>query len=343
MQDPKTGALWGQHSSGYGYWGIPERETDNRIGGDDDRVASGQTTSRWLVASFAHLGAALASEEYVGRALAHWPLAYNSESDAVSHAAETMFAALELERATGDGMYRTVADDCARKIVACQGSDDRYSGWFAGTPGGGAPAYAVVDDGLPGAALAHWLHNSANHPFAAEALACLERYVGFLRAVSDNQLNIARAYRGNSETWFYQYETDRDWYVGQNSQYLSDAWAAFISHRVTGSSEALAVGLDQLDWVLGRNPYGLCMLHGEGRVNTATAHHRYNTIVGQPQGAVPGSVFNGIVRFNARNDIPLWDLIEQGTPRYQCNEPWLPHNAYYLMAVSELGAIRGGT
>ena len=74
-------------------------------------------------------------------------------------------------------------------------------------------------------------------------------------------------------------------------------------------------------------------------MNPAAGHHRYNTIVGQPKGAAPGSVYNGIIRWGPTTDQPLFDLIEQGTPRYACNEPWIPHNSYWLFAMTELAAI----
>ena len=37
-------------------------------------------------------------------------------------------------------------------------------------------------------------------------------------------------------------------------------------------------------------------------------------------------------------DKPFIDLQFRGTgkARYETNEPWLPHNAYYLLALSEL-------
>jgi hypothetical protein len=338
VQDPKTGVLLGSNSSGYGYWGIPEKETDNRIGGDDDRVAKGESKDLWLVAAFAHLGHLLDNDEYIGRALAHWNIAFDRDSQSVNHAAMSMFAAHELGSATGDSQYDTIQAEAAGKIIVCQSGDDNYDGWFAAEPGG-KPAYSVVGDGLPGAALGFWASQNFDESILETARTALLRYVSFLSAVSSNALDIAKVYTGDKEAWFFPIEQDGDWHVGQNSQYLSDAWAAILTYGVTGDESALRVALDQINWVLGRNPYGMCMLHGHGTVNPVAAHHRYNMIVGQHQGAVDGSVYNGIVRFDAATDIPLWDLIPHGTPRYECNEPWIPHNSYYLFAMSELAAV----
>ena len=338
MNDPKTGKLWFQHSSGYGYWGIPEKETDNRIGGDDDRLATKDTLSYWLVASFANLGRILASEEYLGRALTHWPLAYDPDNESYSTNGQILIAAMELAKATGDSAYDEIQETCARRIVACQSADDLFDGFYASTPGG-PPACASVGEGSSAAILARWLLENSDHPFAADAAASLDRYVGFVGQLSDNPFGVCRYYTGELLSYFMAYERDGSWNVGQNSQYLSQAWAMFLIHRATGNAEALRIGLNQVNWVAGRNPYGMCMMEGEGRVNPAAGHHRYNTIVGQPKGAAPGSVYNGIIRWGPTTDLPLFDLIEQGTPRYACNEPWIPHNSYWLFAMTELAAI----
>jgi hypothetical protein len=338
MQDPASGKLWDRVFAGYGYWGIPEGETDNTIGDDRDRVATGEARNMWLVAGFAHLGWQLGNADFTSRASRHWALCYNPEAIDLHSNAAALVAAGELQRATGDAQYTAVQEDCVKRIIACQGGNAQYNGWYGSAPGQG-PAYSIVDNGLPAAALALWTRENLTSNLAAAALASLGRYVGFLTSLGDNPFGIGKFYNGANEDYFFQFPEESSWHVGQNSQYLSEAWAAFLIYQLTHQEEALRYGLDQLNWVLGANPYGLSMVYGEGRVNTATAHHRYNMIVGQPQGAVPGSVFNGITRFNPKSNLPLWDLIEQGTPAYECNEPWIPHNAYYLLAVTELATV----
>ncbi|HQE61092.1 MAG TPA: glycoside hydrolase family 9 protein [Candidatus Latescibacteria bacterium] len=342
MQEPVSGKLWDRVFSGYGHWNTPESETDNRFGDEKDRVAAGEARNLWLVASFAHIGRVLRNAEFTDRALRHWKLCRDLGNEGLHHNAAQLIAAHELLRTTGDTGLVEVEEQCVRHILACQGADENYDGWFANAPGG-KPAYSIVDNGLPAASLALWVRANPTRNLAVDVLGSLVRYTGFLTRIADNPFGISKFYTGDAEAFFYQFPEESSWHVGQNSQYLSEAWAAFLIFQVTRRKEALSHGLKQLDWVLGANPYGICMLHGEGRVNTATAHHRYNTIVGQPQGAVPGSVFNGITRFRPECDVPLWDLLEKGTPAYECNEPWIPHNAYYLLAVTELAAVCEGT
>jgi len=337
MQCREDGGMWGQVFDGYAYWGPPEDHTDNLPGTDDDRIADGESRSLWLVAAFARLGRVV-GEDYLDRALAHWELAYDSTSAALPHVAQALMAAHELGQATGDSAFAAVAVKCARQIVACQGSDRRYDGWFAGSPGGG-PRHDVIGNGLPAAALAFWARENPSHPFRASAETSLRRYVGFVTGLADSSFGVSRFYDGSDVAYFRPFERAGDWHVGQNSQYLSEAWAAFLTYQVIGDESALVYGLDQVDWVLGVNPFGVSMMQGQGSRNVPAGHHGYSTIPGRSSGLPPGSVLNGIVRFDARTDLPLLDLVEQGIARYQTNEPWLPHNAYYLLAMTELSAI----
>jgi hypothetical protein len=51
---------------------------------------------------------------------------------------------------------------------------------------------------------------------------------------------------------------------------------------------------------------------------------------------VPGCVPNGIARLSPEKDAPRFDLRRRGRGAYKSNEPWLPHNAFYLLAASNL-------
>jgi hypothetical protein len=93
---------------------------------------------------------------------------------------------------------------------------------------------------------------------------------------------------------------------------------------------------DQLDWVFGKNPVGLCMFEGKGTLNPPRYHHRYNVIPGKERGAVPGTIPNGFVREMGLADRPGFDLSRAGgrAPSYRTSEPWLVHNMWYLLALS---------
>ena len=95
-----------------------------------------------------------------------------------------------------------------------------------------------------------------------------------------------------------------------------------------------------MDWVFGKNPYGLCMFEGKGAFNPPRYHHRYDSIPGRERGAVPGTVPNGCVRTPSALDQPGFDLSRPAPGRrhasYRTSEPWLVHNLWFLMAISAL-------
>ena len=63
-------------------------------------------------------------------------------------------------------------------------------------------------------------------------------------------------------------------------------------------------------------------------------HHRYNAIPGNPRGAVPGALFNGIIRAWPHQDRPWLDLTPEPNADYHSNEPWLPYNNRWLILMS---------
>jgi hypothetical protein len=176
----------------------------------------------------------------------------------------------------------------------------------------------------------------------------LARYFAFQRALAEeNPFGVAPFYLADgSAPMFRPYEAD-GWNVGQNSQYLSLAWAGLLAAELTGEKHIRAFADHQLDWVLGLNYFGICMVEGAGSANLPRYHHRYMKMdaAGEAaalieRGAVPGTVPNGIVRAAPDRDVPYLDRRTEGVPDYQSNEQWLPHNAFYLLATSRLAPRR---
>ena len=109
-------------------------------------------------------------------------------------------------------------------------------------------------------------------------------------------------------------------------------------YTVLKDKRALAYALDQMNFVLGANPYDLCMMEGVGTVNPPRYHHRYIKIHVRELGKVPGAIPHGFVRDMIGNDRPGFDLSLGGReyPSYRTSEPWLVHNVFYLLAVTAL-------
>ncbi len=338
MFDGNTGLLRDRISTGYGHWGLPEDETDNVIGSDGKRTASEETSaSLWMVGAMARLSVLARRPDFLGCAKTHLVAIDQPESLSSSYQAQRLCALIDIHRATGDEVWMDRIRSAVERILACQSKNDDYSGFFAASPDGDL-SVSITSSGDTAASLALFALTYPSEATPVKEALC--GYMEFVKALSNNPFGIMKSYqRVGQESWFFAYKQRGDWHVGQNSQYLSEAWAAFLTYQITGERNHLESGLNHLNWVLGVNPYGISMMEGQGTHNLPTQHHRYNMIPGRHRGAVPGSVVNGIVRFDQSHDIPLLDLIPQGTPRYECNEPWLPHNDYYLLAVSELARV----
>ncbi|MHA1339153.1 MAG: glycoside hydrolase family 9 protein [Promethearchaeota archaeon] len=132
--------------------------------------------------------------------------------------------------------------------------------------------------------------------------------------------------------------------LGLNSYYLSAIYAAILSYNASNgkNEQMLNFAFDQLNWIFGKNPYGVCMMESVGAFNPPSWHHRYAYIAGNMRGAVPGAIANGI--FDKKgNDTPWFDLspyidgsVGDHRVSYETNEPWLPHNIQALQALSIL-------
>lgn len=76
------------------------------------------------------------------------------------------------------------------------------------------------------------------------------------------------------------------------------------------------------------------MLEGNGTCNPPRYLHRRAPDL--DRGAVPGAIPNGIRRPNDREDRPYFEISDRRTNRidYRSTEPWEPHNAFFLLALS---------
>lgn len=319
-QDPKTKGLIGSVFSGYGFWGPPERETDNIPGNDDDRPVrpSEWAENEMAVAAYAVLARITKDAGWKQAGEGLWDVVCRRDpGNDLLRRSKRLLAATELFRTTGDESLKTYAFSDAEFLIRTQAEDGGWNIW------------PIVDFGLPPASLAEFLIAFPENDLSSPARDALRRYLNFRESRRAHPFDIPRW----SETeYFYPFVPDK-WYVGQNSMYLSQAWADLLIGKVFPEWEKRtrlwAAGC--LDWVLGANPIGVCMMYGAGSVHLRRYHHRYEAIPNGENGLVPGAICNGITRRRSDLDAPYLDL--EGNS-WQTNEPWLPHNAYYLLALA---------
>ena len=155
--------------------------------------------------------------------------------------------------------------------------------------------------------------------------------VAELDMICDDRFGIARRREdGNSLVYCRSYNHVNDWYVGETSTRLDAAIDGLLASHL-GVAQGRKIAEDQIHWLLGRNPNGICYMEGVGSINLPLYHHRYNMILGNPRGAVPGALINGAIRAWPHLDRPWLDLHPEPNPDYQSNEPWLLHNNRWLL------------
>lgn len=86
-------------------------------------------------------------------------------------------------------------------------------------------------------------------------------------------------------------------------------------------------GVDQVDWILGRNPFGVSMMRGVGRPEPRYEHEHPNA---------PGGIINGVTA--AEDDYRDVAFCPSGAgqdhdERWRWAEQWLPHAAWFLQSL----------
>jgi hypothetical protein len=328
MQIPDSGGLYNTISQGLGRtwmkWSPPELQTDNIVGTEDDPVIQeGEGNSPLVIGGWARLSALLkergVKNDYLERAVRLWNHATGGGTQVGSPL--LLMSAMELHRVTGEWAYVDYARRSAESLLASQTTKGRLRGAFG--------SYGEVTAG----ALALFALNYPYEPLSDEVGWALPKWVAFAASTADNPFGLSKQQVGEHDFFFEPTSA-----LGHNWELLQRAWAGLLIYRLMGDERALRFATDQVDWIMGKNPYGLCMFEGRGAFNPPRYHHRYDSIPGHERGAVPGCVPNGFVRSAAGLDQPGFDLSrtrkERDHPSYRTSEPWLVHNLWYLLALS---------
>lgn len=138
--------------------------------------------------------------------------------------------------------------------------------------------------------------------------------------------------------FFFPHDTETSpWWQGENARLGSMATAARMAAKYFQDDPAFSRQLqtyawNQLNWILGLNPYDACMLQGTGHNNPFymffDSYEYHNT---------PGGIVNGITSgYRDFHDIDFnLSYTETGKDEdWRWGEQWLPHDTWYLLAIS---------
>lgn len=245
-----------------------------------------------------------------------------------------LLAACELHAACGEAEYA----DAAAERAACMLDRQHDAGWFWLDNERRYSYCHASDAGLPYLALARYLEVLPEGPYAAAvAQGWLYGLLGELErtAQAGNPFGYPRqwAQRPGEEAgprfFMPQRNASGYWWQGENARLASLAAAAWQAARHWPEHAAALGGYAQaaVDWILGRNPFDMCMWQGHGRRNPQYEPGYFNA---------PGGVCNGITAEPGRDDGVAFFLPEQTdiSQSWRWSEQWLPHGAWLFLALA---------
>jgi hypothetical protein len=255
-----------------------------------------------------------------------------------------LLAATELYRATHDETWRQAADRRAQSLVErLITHDGQIDYWRADA--GKRPFFHPTDAGLPMVALLEYdlIARPAQQKAVRDAVRRSLNYELRVTGEVNNPFGYARQYvrMGNGTlrtAFFFPHDTEAaPWWQGENARLASLAAAARMAAPLFVDEPAFHAQLgryawNQLHWILGRNPYDTSMLMGSGQRNA-----QYMFFRSYEYTSAPGAIINGITAGLDDEDGIAFNLGYAQTGRdddWRWTEQWLPHDAWYLYAVS---------
>jgi Glycosyl hydrolase family 9/Cellulase N-terminal ig-like domain len=256
-----------------------------------------------------------------------------------------LLAATELYRATKKAEYKSAADERARRLIARLAPSPRAY-WRADDKD--RPFFHAADAGLPAVSLLGYAEIADGEEKSA-ALAAVRRSLEWELAVTAEVTNpfgyarqLVQHQSGARDTrFFFPHDTEAaPWWQGENARLGSLAAAARLALPHFAADAAFTARLrryatDQLDWILGRNPFDRSMLRGTGRNNPEYLF--FDTYQYTP---APGGICNGITSGFADDqgiDFDPPSSVTKGDHDWRWLEQWLPHDTWYLLAVAAGG------
>jgi hypothetical protein len=254
-------------------------------------------------------------------------------------------AATDLFKATAKPAYRATADRRASSLAARLVTWRQYRNYWRADDGD-RPFFHPVDAGLPVVSLLEYL-DIADPAMAGRVVAAVRKSLEFELGITAEVVNpfgysrqlVQSAGLGRRTSFFFPHDTETaPWWQGENVRLASMAAAARLASRRLFDNDPdfrarlEAFGRDQLNWILGLNPFASCMVQDKGRNNIA-----YMFFDSYEYTNAPGGICNGITAgYTDEQDIDfgLHYAATGMDDDWRWAEQWLPHAAWYLHAVS---------
>ncbi|ENY6472270.1 chitobiase [Vibrio parahaemolyticus] len=253
-----------------------------------------------------------------------------------------LLASVELFKATKETRYLEESRLWAQRLVSRQMSDEQIQHFWSANQDGSRPYFHAAEAGLPVIALCEYLAIEDDSVQTESVKRIVNRACEFEIKISNkvtNPFGYPRQYvKGVNESkrdaFFVAHNNESGyWWQGENARLGSLATMAYLAQPHIASQEIqqqLSVfAQDALNWIVGLNPYDMCMLDGHGRNNPdyLPQYGFFNAKGGVCNGITGGFEDEEDIAFNppAQKD----DMLQN----WRWGEQWIPHGAWYLLAI----------
>lgn len=284
----------------------------------------------------------------------------NNRANIIDHYCE-LLAAAELFKTTHDDIFKVCAKKQALALLALQTEE----GYFVTETGSTRPFFHGVDEGLVLIALLAYLEIEDNTLTQQTIQQGIIRGVRFYLTLSNetfNPFNYIKqlAQQADPETgetigepqagYFMPHQNETGyWWQGENARIASISTAIYLAIEQLGpqstpqTAQLKTLANGTIDWILGQNPFDLCMICGFG-------HKDYPDLIGAAskfvRTNVEGGLCNGITAADPDESDICWmnnddpETTEFNLARHwRWAEQWLPHNSWFLLALSARKAV----
>ena len=255
-----------------------------------------------------------------------------------------LMAAAELYRASHEDQYRTAASARAKSLVARLTTTGKWHDYWR-ADAQTRPFFHPSDAGLPVISLLNY-YGVALPEEQKSIRDAVQRSLQFelnVTAEVNNPFGYARQLvrmgDGTVRTaFFFPHDTEAaPWWQGEDARLASMAAAARMATPLFSDEPAFQLKLssyawNQLHWILGRNPFDVCLLTGSGHGDAAYMFFRSYKYTN-----APGAIVNGITAAADSEDGIAFNQGFAATGKdedWRWTEGWLPHSAWYLYAIS---------
>lgn len=251
-----------------------------------------------------------------------------------------LIALVELRLATEEYEYLVKAEKMADRIMARMVDKENGAAMLMASPE--QPFHHASDEGMPVMALLEYAKIEPDLKLKRKAVEAAEKIMRYTLNFRDSVTNpfgyprfLYRQPDGHiTPRFFFPHDTKvAPWWQGENARIASLATAARLLSDVTEDIELKeklkSFASDQINWILGLNPFDSCMMEGYGRNNIEYFFEgRYDFI------NCPGGICNGITSdIEDKGGISFYlSPCKEVKDNWRWAEQWIPHVSWFILA-----------